>query len=518
MGLQIGFEATKEDFGPYNRRTIINDSVSSSKAINLSEVNHKFDVLEDEINNFENSLSILNSKINQGINNQISHEEFSQLNNNYNTVVANLASFTIQLELLKNQIADVKNNDAVINNSLGLSNSKLSQLQIDLNKVINDCLNLKLVSDSFVVSINTNRQNIAAAFNDIATITTKVNVLETKVDSLSLSNALNSDNIFILKNKSIEVNTKLETIDTTLTTLNTQVTNISNLDIGQISSDIENINLVVNGLKDLDISVLTLDTQKNITDILNLKDVNITIQDNISSIISNHNLLKTSYELTKTLADNHTISIASLETKSNTITNDIVLLNTKLTTEIKKLEDSITLISSSTTQLTNTISNLNSDINLINNYIAFLRINIPVIQTDISNLKIKDLALETEISNLKITLNGIKGLDINAINAINTNITLLQTKVNSLETSAYTPRIDILIQSKDIINIVRLNNKISTIEYSDGYKEQYFYSPDKKITKVNYLLNDVTKAYTTFEYIIELNRKVLSKTTFNLMT
>ena len=67
MGLQIGFEATKEDFGPYNRRTIINDSVSSSKAINLSEVNHKFDVLEDKINNFENRLSILNSKINQGI-------------------------------------------------------------------------------------------------------------------------------------------------------------------------------------------------------------------------------------------------------------------------------------------------------------------------------------------------------------------------------------------------------------------------------------------------------------------
>ena len=67
-----------------------------------------------ELKNFENSLSILNSKINQGINNQISHEEFSQLNNNYNTVVANLAGFTIQLELLKNQIADVKNNAATL--------------------------------------------------------------------------------------------------------------------------------------------------------------------------------------------------------------------------------------------------------------------------------------------------------------------------------------------------------------------------------------------------------------------
>lgn len=576
MSSNLGFEASRGDFGLFTkdqRRIIIHEEQESNNngISNISELNVKFNSLDGQIATLNNAIKTMETTLNQQINDQQVEITLNNLLANYQSVNTSFANLQIQVNSLNNQITSVKDNDIVVNNTVSVINSKLTQVSNDVSKSLNDIASLKLTDTNTNNSIITINAGINTINVSLAKVINDTSLLQSTVTSLLNSNETNVSDISNLKLKVLEFKNTIDLMNTSLSDMNIKVTNLNNLDIGQISSDIDSINNVIATLKQTDIAQLTLDNSAQGIDITTLKNTTSTIQTAINTINSTYTSFKSEYDATALLVEAHARAILDVETTAINTKNALKILNDKYVIDISALENNISLLLSADENINNSITNAHSDISLINDYLVILRAKIPAMQLEIDALKLvdtntssqfqtlttnldllttkvnginlepiatellsvktkvdnvatKNTTLETDISTIKSDLLLLQqalategNVDVTNFTNINEKLTLLQTKVQALENNpggqVEQKRIDEIIQTKDIIDIVRMNGKLASIEYSEGYKEQYFYNTDKKISKVNYILNGVTKAYSTFEYV----NKLFSKKTFTLM-
>ena len=576
MSSNLGFEASRGDFGLFTkdqRRIIIHEEQESNNngISNISELNVKFNSLDGQIATLNNAIKTMETTLNQQINDQQVEITLNNLLANYQSVNTSFANLQIQVNSLNNQITSVKDNDIVVNNTVSVINSKLTQVSNDVSKSLNDIAALKLTDTNTNNSIITINAGINTINVSLAKVINDTSLLQSTVTSLLNSNETNVSDISNLKLKVLEFKNTIDLMNTSLSDMNIKVTNLNNLDIGQISSDIDSINNVIGTLKQTDIAQLTLDNSAQAIDITTLKNTTSTIQTTINTITTNYTTFKSEYDATALLVEAHARAILDVETTSLNNKNALKILNDKYVIDISALENNITLLLSADENINTSITNAHSDISLINDYLATLRIKIPAMQLEIDALKLvdtntttqfqtltmsldllttkvnsinlepiatelanvktkvdnvvtKNTTIETDISTIKSDLLLLQqalategNIDVTNFTNINEKLTLLQTKVQTLENNPVGPaaekRIDELIQLKDILSVNRMNGKLTSIDYADGYTEQYFYNTDKKISKVNYLLNGITKAYATFEYV----GKLFNKKTFTLM-